>query len=117
MLPKWFQLDVKNAFLNGFLSEEVYSAILRVSLAPGLVCHLCRALYGIKQSPRVWYARFHDVVLQIGFQPSTHNFALFISQTSHGFVLLLLYVDDMIITGSDSVAIAEVKCHLFDVLK
>jgi hypothetical protein len=109
-----FQLDVKNAFLNGYLTEEVYMRPPPgFSHAPGLVCRLRRALYGLKQSPRAWYARFHDVVLQIGFQPSTHESALFIRRTSQGLVLILLYVDDMIITGSDSTAIDEVKRHLF----
>jgi hypothetical protein len=109
-----FQLDVKNAFLNGYLTEEVYMRPPPgFSHAPGLVCRLRRALYGLKKSPRAWYARFHDVVLQIGFQPSTHESALFIRRTSQGLVLILLYVDDMIITGSDSTAIDEVKRHLF----
>jgi hypothetical protein len=115
-VSRWplFQLDVKNAFLNGYLSEEVYMRPPPgFSHAPGLVCRLRRALYGLKQSPRAWYSRFHDVVLQIGFQPSAHESALFIRRTSQGLVLLLLYVDDMIITGSDSTAIDEVKRHLF----
>ncbi|GFS43672.1 hypothetical protein Acr_00g0086360 [Actinidia rufa] len=64
-------------------------------------------------SPRAWYARFQSVSLQIGFQPSVHDSALFVRHTSHGLVLLLLYVDNMIITGSDSEAISEVKDHLF----
>lgn len=83
------------------------------SHASGPVCHLRRALYGLKQSPRAWYARFHDVVLQIGFQPSTHESTLFVHRTPHGLALVLLYVDDMIITGSDSAANSEVKHHLF----
>ncbi|XP_058187678.1 uncharacterized mitochondrial protein AtMg00810-like [Rhododendron vialii] len=108
------QLDVKNAFLNGHLSEEVYMRPPPgLPHATGLVCCLRRALYGLKQSPRAWYARFHDVVLQIGFQPSTHESALFFRRTSRGLVLILLYVDDMVITGSDSTAIDEVKHHLF----
>ena len=109
-----FQLDVKNAFLNGYLSEEVYMRPPPgLACSSGLVCRLRRALYGLKQSPRAWYERFQDAVLLIGFQPSMHDSALFIRRTSHGLVLLLLYVDDMIITGSDSDAISEVKQHLF----
>ncbi|KAG5561972.1 hypothetical protein RHGRI_004867 [Rhododendron griersonianum] len=113
-MQQWplYQLDVKNAFLNGYLSEEVYMRPPPGFSHPsGLVCRLRRALYGLKQSPRAWYARFQDVVLQIGFQPSMHDSALFLRRTSHGLVLLLLYVDDMIITGSDSAAIDDVKCY------
>ncbi|GFZ14564.1 hypothetical protein Acr_24g0007540 [Actinidia rufa] len=79
----------------------------------GLVCRLRRALYGLTQSPHAWYARFQAVVFQIGFQPSVHDSALFVRHTSHGLVLLLLYVDDMISTGSDPSAISDVKDHLF----
>lgn len=79
----------------------------------GLVCRLRCALYGLKQSPRAWYVRFQDVALQIGFNPILHDFALFLLCTSHGLVLLLLYVDDMIIIGSDPAAIRDVKHHLF----
>lgn len=79
----------------------------------GLVFWLHRALCGLKQSPRAWYARFQDVALQIGFQPSMHDSALFLRRNSNGLVLLLLYVDDMIITGSDSIVITDVKCQLF----
>ncbi|GFS37380.1 hypothetical protein Acr_00g0051640 [Actinidia rufa] len=111
-----YQFDVKNAFLNGYLSEEVYMRPPPgLSPLPGLLCRLRRALYGLKQSPRAWYARFQAVVLQIGFQPSVHDSALFVRHTSHGLVVLLLYVDDIIITGSDSdsAAISDVKNHLF----
>ena len=86
-----YQLDVKNAFLNGYLSEEVYMRP-PPGLSPplGVNCRLRRALYGLKQSPCAWYARFHTVVLQIGFQSSVHDSALFVRHTSHGLVLLLL---------------------------
>lgn len=83
-----------------------------LSHAAGPVCRIRRALYGLKQSPRAWYSRVHDAALQIEFQPSTHESALFTRRTPHGLVLLLLYADDMI-TNSDSAAIDEVKHHLF----
>ena len=67
----------------------------------------------LKQSPRAWYDRFQTVVTQLGFRPSVHDSALFLLHTSTGFVSLLLYVDDMIITGFDSSVISHVKQHLF----
>ncbi|KAF5951213.1 hypothetical protein HYC85_009157 [Camellia sinensis] len=107
-------MDVKNTFLNGHLTEEVY-----MRPPPGLhhfsgqVCRLWRALYGLKQSPRALYNRFQTAVTEFGFHPSASDSALFLKHTSAGFVALLLYVNDMIIIGSDSSAIFEVKQHLF----
>jgi hypothetical protein len=106
-------MDVKNSFLNGDLHEEVY-----MKPPPGLpcqphqVCKLQRALYGLKQAPRAWFEKFSSAVLSFGFQQSSHDSALFIRQSSQGLVLLLLYVDDMIITGSDTVGIHDIKTHL-----
>ena len=104
------QMDVKNAFLNGDLSEEVY-----MQPPPGLshptnkVCRLCRALYGLKQAPRAWFAKFSTTVSSLGYSISSYDSALFIRRTDRGTILLLLYVDDMIITGDDITSIQELK--------
>jgi hypothetical protein len=72
-------MDVKNAFLNGDLTEEVY-----MQAPPGYsdchdkVCLLCRALYGLKQAPRAWFAKFSSIVHQFCFSSSSHDTALFI---------------------------------------
>ena len=109
-----FQLDVKNAFLNGSLSEEVYMRPPSGFSSPfDFVCHLRRVLYGLKQSPAAQYEHFQSVVLGIRFQSSPHNSTLLIRRTSIGIVLLLLYVDDKIIIGSDASTISEVKQSLF----
>jgi hypothetical protein len=104
------QMDVKNAFLNaflnGYLSEEVY-----MQPPPGLfsppnkVCRLRRVLYGLKQAPQAWFAKFSVTVSQLGYSISSYDSALFICRTDRGIILLLLYVDDMIITGDDSIGI------------
>ena len=101
---KWdlFQMDVKNAFLNGNLSEEIY-----MQPPPGLsvesnkVCHLQRALYGLKQALRAWLAKFSSTISRLGYMASHYDSALFLRRTDKGTILLLLYVDDMIITGDD----------------
>ena len=101
---KWdlFQMDVKNVFLNGDLSEEFY-----MQPPPGLsvesnkVCHLRRALYGLKQAPRVWFAKFSSTISCLGYIASHYDSALFLRRTDKGTILLLLYVDDMIITDDD----------------
>jgi len=107
------QLDVKNAFLNGELREEVYmQPPPGYSVPEGMVCRLRRSLYGLKQAPRAWFQRFASVVTAAGFSASTHDPALFVHTSSRGRTLLLLYVDDMIITGDDPQFIAFVKARL-----
>ncbi|KAJ9560596.1 hypothetical protein OSB04_005756, partial [Centaurea solstitialis] len=106
-------MDVKNAFLNGDLSEEVYmTPPPGVSLPSGHVCRLRKALYGLKQAPRAWFEKFSNTVLSLGFSASNYDSGLFTRTTAAGSILLLLYVDDMIITGSDSTGIASLKQSL-----
>ncbi|WVZ93136.1 hypothetical protein U9M48_039142 [Paspalum notatum var. saurae] len=108
-----FQLDVKNAFLHGDLHEEVYMQPPPGFKVPdGYVCRLRRALYGLKQAPRAWFERFTLVVKAAGFTPSDHDPALFVHVSERGRTLLLLYVDDMLITGDDDEYIAFVKARL-----
>ena len=98
-----YQTDVKNAFLNGDLHEEVY-----MQPPPGYphsgsqVCCLHCALYGLKQVSRAWFEKFSLVVAQQGFTSSPHDTALFVQRSSAGITLILLYVDYMIITGDNS---------------
>lgn len=105
------QMDVKNAFLHGDLKEEVY-----IRLPNGMptsssndVCKLKRSLYGLKQAPRVWFETFRSTLLGFSFTQSLHDSSLFLRRTSKGIVVLLVYVDDMIITGSDKEAISEIQ--------
>ena len=72
------QMDAKNAFLNGTLSEEVYmKPPPGTSPPPNKVCLLRRALYGLKQAPRAWFATFSSTITQLGFISSSHDNALF----------------------------------------
>ena len=107
------QMDVKNAFLNGDLHEEVYmTPPPGISHQPGEVCRLRKALYGLKQAPRAWFEKFSTVITSFGFHPNNHDSTLFVRCTSAGRILLSLYVDDMIITGDDSDGIASLKSEL-----
>jgi hypothetical protein len=108
-----FQLDVKNDFLHGDLHKEVYMQPPPcVTVPDGHVCHLRCALYGLKQAPRAWFKRFTSVVIVAGFSPNDHDPALFVHASKRGHTLLLLYVDDMLITGDDDEYIAFVKVRL-----
>ncbi|GAU13081.1 hypothetical protein TSUD_173810 [Trifolium subterraneum] len=98
------QLDVNNAFLNGLLEEEVYMVQLPGFEVPdaNLVCKLNKALYGLKQAPRQWFDRLTTALLQFGFQASKCDPSLFTYTKNRQVVYLLVYVDDIIITGSSS---------------
>ena len=85
-----------------------------VELPSGYICHLRHALYGLKQAPRAWFERFSSVVSAAGFTPSEHDPALFVHTSPRGRTLILLYVDDMLITGDDQEYITFVKEHLCD---
>jgi hypothetical protein len=109
------QLDVKNAFLNGELHEDIYMRPPPgYSVPEGMICHHHHSLYGLKQAPQAWFQRFASVVTTAGFFASTHDPALFVHVSPRGRTLLLLYMDNMIITGNDPEYIVFVKAHLSD---
>ena len=106
-------MDVKNAFLNGDLSEEVYmQPPPSLSIEPNKVCHLQRALYGLKQAPWAWFAKFSYIISRLGYMASHYDSALFFRRTNKCTILLLFYMDDMIITGDDLSGIQEFKDFL-----
>ena len=112
-----FQLDIKNAFLHGDLAEEVYMEQPPGFVAQGesgLVCRLRRSLYGLKQSPRAWFGRFSSVVQEFGMLRSTADHSVFYHHNSSGqCIYLVVYVDDIVITGNDQDGIQKLKQHLF----
>ncbi|KAK6160670.1 hypothetical protein DH2020_004051 [Rehmannia glutinosa] len=79
---------------------------------PGEVCKLKKALYGLKQAPRAWFEKFSVALISLGFHRSDHDSALFVKNSLAGIIVLSLYVDDMIITGSDVDGIALLKSKL-----
>jgi hypothetical protein len=97
------QLDVKNAFLHGTLTETVYCSQptgFVDEAHPNLVCRLNRSLYGLKQAPRAWYSRFASYLASIGFVEAKSDTSLFIYRHDDDTVFLLLYVDDIVLTAS-----------------
>ncbi|XP_047328433.1 uncharacterized mitochondrial protein AtMg00810-like [Impatiens glandulifera] len=79
---------------------------------PNKVCRLRKALYGLKQAPREWFAKFSYTIGNLGFKSSSYDHALFLRKTDQCCTLLLLYVDDMIITGDDTNRIRDLKNFL-----
>eukprot|EP00268_Persea_americana_P044937 TRINITY_DN4553_c2_g1_i10.p1 TRINITY_DN4553_c2_g1~~TRINITY_DN4553_c2_g1_i10.p1 ORF type:complete len:308 (+),score=35.45 TRINITY_DN4553_c2_g1_i10:1732-2655(+) len=115
--PLW-QMDVKNAFLHGDLKEVVYMRPPPgYSCPPHHVCKSTKSLYGLKQAPRAWFEKFRSAILQAHFYQSSNDSSLFIRRSSHGYTILLIYVDDMIISGNDHDGIDELKTHLMSTFK
>jgi len=87
-----YQLDVKNAFLNGDLQEEVYMAPPPgISHDSGYVCKLKKTLYGLKQAPRTWFEKFFIVISSLGFVSSSHD-SVFLLSTLMQVVSFCLYM-------------------------
>jgi hypothetical protein len=104
------QIDIQNAFLHDFLSEDVYMVQPPGFINPNCPQHVCKlqkALYGLKQAPRAWFSRLSTKLLQLGFVGSKADSSLFIYQNKNVTMYLLIYVDDIIITASVPVAITE----------
>ena len=110
------QFNVKNVFLHGELQEEVY-----MEAPPGFTsefsqnegCRLRKALYGLKQSPRAWFGRFTSLMRRFGNKQSNSNHTLFLKRRGGKITCLIIYVDDMIITGDDKEEIESLKAKLF----
>ena len=105
------QLDIKTAFLNGELEEDVY-----VQQAPGyeegakdVACHLHRALYGLRQAPRTWHMRLKEELESMGFTASEADPGLYLLQKESGSAYILVYVDDMLIAAGDLQSIKKIK--------
>src|SRR3954462_6930621 len=114
------QMDVKIAFLNGELSEEVYMEQPEGFVAPGnehKVCRLVKSLYGLKQAPKEWHAKFDTAILKFGFRYNSADRCLYSKTTSAYKVLVCLYVDDMLIVSTDMVGVTETKDYLSSVFK
>ena len=109
------QMDVKTAFLNGDLEEEIYLEQLEGFIVPGKeqkVCRLIKSLHGLKQAPKQWHAKFDEVMLSNSFKINECDKCVYVKQTQNCFAILCLYVDDMLITGSDSETVEKIKCLL-----
>ncbi|GKD38301.1 ribonuclease H-like domain-containing protein [Tanacetum coccineum] len=109
------QLDVKNAFLNGDLSETVYMNQppgFVYSRYPRHVCLLQRSLYGFKQAPRAWFQRFAGYATRAGFAHSRCDSSLFIFRQGSQVAYLLIYVDDIILTASSIALLHQIIASL-----
>ncbi|GKD87874.1 zinc finger, CCHC-type containing protein, partial [Tanacetum coccineum] len=103
------QMDVKTAFLNGDLEEEVYMNQPQGFIMPSnknKVCKLIKSLYGLKQAPKHWHQKFDEVVLSNGYLLNQANICVYskFDESGKG-VIIYLYADDMLIFGTDQVQV------------
>ena len=108
------QLDVNNAFLHGDLDEEVYMQLPPgfPTSSPNLVCRLKKSLYGLKQGGRQWYAKLSSFLLSHNYKISTADHSLFLKHDGKHTTTLLVYVDDIILTGTNPMEISIITSLL-----
>ena len=112
---KLHQIDVKSAFLNGDLKEEVFLTQpqgFEVEGKEHKVCKLIKALYDLKQAPRAWYAKIDEYLRKVCFQWSESEDTLYFRMQYKHFVIIVVYVDDLIITRNNEDHIKKVKGEL-----
>ena len=123
---KWslHQLDVSNAFLNGDLNEEIYmklppgyADIKGEYVSPRAVCKLHKSIYGLKQASRQWFIKFSTTLLCLGFETCFGDHTMFVKRPDNKFVVVLIYVDDILIASTDDDLVAELKLQLSSAFK
>ncbi|KAG8502831.1 hypothetical protein CXB51_000478 [Gossypium anomalum] len=116
---KIHQLNVKSAFLNGFLNEQIYIEQPEGFKVPGeedKVYRLRKALYGLKQAPRAWYDRVDAYLCRLGFKKSQSEPTLYVKKTEDETLLIIsVYVDDLLVTGSRTDLINDFKTQMKEV--
>ena len=108
-------MDVKNAFLQGELEEQVYMVYplgFHSGTNTSAVCRLKKSLYGLKQASRAWNVKIMQRLRRMGFATSKSDSSLFIRTGRLGLISILLYVDDLVIASADLGEIDRVKLQL-----
>ena len=105
------QLDVNNAFLHGDLSKDVYMVIPPgvSSSRPSQCCKLLKSLYGLKQASQKWFEKLSLLLLSYGYQQAQADHSLFIKAIGSDFTALIIYVDDIVLTGNSVEEINSIK--------
>ncbi|RVW67678.1 Retrovirus-related Pol polyprotein from transposon TNT 1-94 [Vitis vinifera] len=109
------QMDVKTAFLNGNIDETIYMVQpenFESKDSKQLVCRLKRSIYGLKQASRQWYRKFDQVITSFGFKENTVDQCIYLKFSGSKFIILVLYVDDILLASSDVGLLHETKRFL-----
>jgi hypothetical protein len=105
-------LDIKSVFLNGDLKEEVYvhqSLEFAIPDKEGNVLRLCKALYGLRQAPRAWNTKLDFTLKGMGFGQSPHKAAIYRRGNGGNVLLVGVYMDDLVITGTKDADVTAFK--------
>jgi transposase InsO family protein len=109
------QMDVKTAFLNGNLEEEIYMQQPEAFIEQGKenkVCRLQKSIYGLKQAGRSWYKKIDDFFLKLGFQRTHADCCVYHQEQEDIILLIAIYVDDLIILSNDLDSLNYLKAEL-----
>ncbi|RVW43382.1 Retrovirus-related Pol polyprotein from transposon TNT 1-94 [Vitis vinifera] len=109
------QMDVKTAFLNGNIDETIYMVQpenFESTDSKQLVCRLKRSIYGLKQASRQWYRKFDQVITSFGFKENIVDQCIYLKFSGSKFIILVLYVDDILLASSDVGLLHETKRFL-----
>jgi hypothetical protein len=110
-----YQMDVKTTFLNGYLLENVYMAQPKGFSMKGkehMRCHMRKPIYGLKQASRQRYLKFDETIRSIGFKENEEDNCIYAKFKSRKFILLILYVDDILLASSDVSLLLKTKRFL-----
>ena len=108
-------MDVKTAFLNGELEEKIYMDQLEGCMIPGeeqKFCRLVRSLYGLKQTRKQWHRKFDHVLIYNGFSTNDVDKFIYNKVENISCIVICLYVDDMLIFGSNLQVVIKTKSFL-----
>jgi len=115
-----FQMNVKTAVLNGSFDEEIYIDQTIDFVANGQedrVCRFKRSIYGLKQSSRSWYLRFHEAITSFGLSMVSEDHRVYVKRSTGGIIFLTLYVDDILLVGNNLEMIEATKKWLSSVFE
>ena len=106
-------MDVKSAFLHSDLEEEIYMKQPEGFIDdPSLVCRLRKQLYGLKEAPRAWYSKMDTFLISQKFKRCKYDFNVYMKKKEGFLLLVVLYVDDLLITSSSVAGLSSIKSAL-----
>ncbi|KAH9768805.1 hypothetical protein KPL71_011738 [Citrus sinensis] len=110
-----YQLNVKSAFLNGFLQEQPEGYVKEGE--EDKVYLLKKALYGLKQAPRAWHSRIDEYLRNLGFVRSLSESTLYVKHIGADILIISLYVDDLLVTGNKKCVVEEFKQEMMEIFE